>query len=51
MTGEVNRPTTAETVEEPVRRLSFAGLWHSGVGDLAARSEDVLRDEFGRRRA
>jgi hypothetical protein len=35
----------------PVRRLSFAGLLHSGTGDLAARSEDILRDEFGRHRA
>jgi hypothetical protein len=32
----------------PRRRLSFAGLLHSGKGDLAARSEDILRDELGR---
>jgi len=33
------------------RRLSFAGLLHSGQGDLAARSEDILRAELGRHSA
>jgi hypothetical protein len=26
----------------------FAGMMHSGKSDLAARSEDILREEFGR---
>jgi len=32
------------------RRLSFAGLLHAEP-DLAARSEEILRAEFGRRSA
>lgn len=31
-----------------VRRLSFAGVLHSGRGDLAARSEEIIREELGR---
>jgi hypothetical protein len=27
----------------------FFGMLHSGKGDLAARSEEILRAEFGRR--
>jgi hypothetical protein len=27
----------------------FFGMLHSGKGDLAARSSDILRTEFGRR--
>lgn len=30
-----------------VRRLSFAGTLRTGKGDLAARSEDIIRAEFG----
>jgi hypothetical protein len=30
-----------------VRRLSFAGTLRSGKGDLAARSEDIIRAELG----
>lgn len=30
-----------------VRRLSFAGALRSGKGDLAARSEDIIRAELG----
>jgi hypothetical protein len=33
---------------EPVRRLSFAGALRSGRGDLAARSEEIIRAELGR---
>jgi hypothetical protein len=33
---------------EPVRRLSFAGALRSRKGDLAARSEEIIRLEFGR---
>jgi hypothetical protein len=33
---------------EPVRRLSFAGMLHSGRSDLAARSEEIIRSELGR---
>lgn len=34
-----------ERLDTP-RRLSFAGIGH-GPGDLAARSEEILRAEFG----
>jgi hypothetical protein len=34
--------------EEPRRRLSFAGALRSGRGDLAARSEEIIRAELGR---
>lgn len=30
-----------------VRRLSFAGALRTGKGDLAARSEDIIRAEVG----
>jgi hypothetical protein len=33
---------------EPHRRLSFAGALRSGRGDLAARSEEIIRAELGR---
>jgi hypothetical protein len=33
---------------EPARRLSFAGALRSGRGDLAARSEEIIRAELGR---
>jgi hypothetical protein len=32
---------------EPYRRLSFAGALRSGRGDLAARSEEIIRAELG----
>lgn len=31
----------------PRRQLSFIGAWSSGQGDLAARSNEILRDELG----
>ncbi len=34
---------------EPARLPEFFGMLHSGKGDLAARSEEILRAEFGRR--
>ncbi|HYZ52207.1 MAG TPA: hypothetical protein VE733_01660 [Streptosporangiaceae bacterium] len=36
-----------ETEAGPVPE--FFGMLHSGKGDLAARSEEILRAEFGRR--
>lgn len=33
---------------QPARRLSFAGALRSGKGDLAARSEEIIRAELGR---
>ena len=33
-------------VEGRVRRLSFAGALRTGKGDLAARSEDIIRAEL-----
>lgn len=34
---------------EPGPLPGFFGMLHSGKGDLAARSEEILRAEFGRR--
>jgi hypothetical protein len=34
---------------EPVSLPEFFGMLHSGKGDLAARSEEILHAEFGRR--
>ena len=34
---------------EPATQPEFFGMLHSGKGDLAARSEEILRAEFGRR--
>jgi hypothetical protein len=34
---------------EPGALPEFFGMLHSGKGDLAARSEEILRAEFGRR--
>ncbi len=34
--------------EQPVRRLSFGGMLHSGRGDLTVRSEEIIRAELGR---
>ena len=34
---------------EPAQLPEFFGMLHSGKGDLAARSEEILRAEFGRR--
>lgn len=39
--------TTTEPVGERRRRLSFAGLMHA-EHDLATRSEEVLRKEYGK---
>jgi hypothetical protein len=33
----------------PASLPEFFGMLHSGKGDLAARSEEILRAEFGRR--
>ena len=34
---------------EPAGLPEFFGMLHSGKGDLAARSEEILRAEFGSR--
>jgi hypothetical protein len=34
---------------EPAELPEFFGMLHSGKGDLAARSEEILRTEFGSR--
>jgi hypothetical protein len=34
---------------EPAVLPEFFGMLHSGKGDLAARSDEILRAEFGRR--
>jgi hypothetical protein len=34
---------------EPVEMPKFFGALHSGKGDLAVRSEEILRAEFGNR--
>jgi hypothetical protein len=34
---------------QPATLPEFFGMLHSGKGDLAARSEEILRAEFGRR--
>jgi hypothetical protein len=34
---------------EPTGLPEFFGMLHSGKGDLAARSDEILRAEFGRR--
>jgi hypothetical protein len=34
---------------QPAALPEFFGMLHSGKGDLAARSEEILRAEFGRR--
>lgn len=36
---------------EPVNELPFAGIIHSGHGELAERAEEILREEFGRPRS
>jgi hypothetical protein len=43
-------PTNASAAEggAGAGRLSFAGVLHSGRGDLAARSEEIIREELGR---
>ena len=33
---------------EPAALPEFFGMLHSGKGDLAARSDEILRAEFGR---
>jgi hypothetical protein len=47
--GETTSPD-AEASAEPRRTLSFVGLIDAEP-DLAERSEEILRDEFGRRPA
>jgi hypothetical protein len=48
--GQAIEPTGDQGTRQgaPVRRLSFAGTLHSGRGDLAARSEEIIRAELGR---
>lgn len=35
--------------QEPAQLPEFFGMLHSGKGDLAARSDEILRAEFGHR--
>jgi hypothetical protein len=35
--------------EQSAQLPEFFGMLHSGKGDLAARSDEILRAEFGRR--
>lgn len=43
------RAETDAAVAELRRRLPWIGSLHSGRGDLAERSSDILRDELGAR--
>lgn len=45
--GHADAPVARVDAEGRVRRLSFAGTLRTGKGDLAARSEDIIRAEFG----
>lgn len=45
--GRVDVPSAKVDAAGRVRRLSFAGTLRTGRGDLAARSEDIIRAEFG----
>lgn len=45
--ASVNEPVSGPEASGRVRRLSFAGALRTGKGDLAARSEDIFRAEFG----
>ncbi|MFF0491212.1 hypothetical protein ACFYTQ_19495 [Nocardia sp. NPDC004068] len=47
VTASPQSGTAAEPANERRRHLSFSGLMHAEP-DLAARSEDVLREERGR---
>ena len=39
----------SQLAEEPEALPEFFGMLHSGKGDLAARSDEILRAEFGSR--
>lgn len=41
----------SQLAEEPAPEAlpEFFGMLHSGKGDLAARSDEILRSEFGKR--
>jgi hypothetical protein len=45
--GRADTPVSEVDTGRRVRRLSFAGALRTGKGDLAARSEDIIRAEFG----
>jgi hypothetical protein len=45
--GRAEAPVVKLDAEGRVRRLSFAGTLRTGKGDLAARSEDIIRAELG----
>jgi hypothetical protein len=45
--NNVDAPVAKVDAQGRVRRLAFAGALRSGKGDLAARSEDIIRAEFG----
>jgi hypothetical protein len=45
--GHADAPAARVDPEGRARRLSFAGMLRTGKGDLAARSEDIIRAEFG----
>jgi hypothetical protein len=45
--ADVDAPAAKADAGGRVRRLSFAAALRSGKGDLAARSEDIIRAEFG----
>ncbi|MBA3490379.1 MAG: hypothetical protein H0T78_12730 [Longispora sp.] len=33
---------------QPIRQLSFAGLLHSGQGDLGRNAKEIIREDLGR---
>jgi hypothetical protein len=45
--GNAETAGTEAAVADLRRRLPWIGSLHSGRGDLAERSEDILRNEFG----
>jgi hypothetical protein len=45
--GESESAASESGDEGRVRRLSFAGALRTGKGDLAARSEEIIRAELG----
>jgi hypothetical protein len=47
LVAEHTRESDPMLADEPVRTFSFVGLMHAGP-DFAERSEDLLREGFGR---
>jgi hypothetical protein len=45
--SHIDAPIAGVDAEGRVRTLSFAGALRTGKGDLAARSEDIIRAELG----